>query len=63
MNKERDLLESAWTIIANVDWPAQSPLWRKAAEMWRDKYHDCLREHKENYEMPVCDEPIELKRW
>lgn len=37
------LLESAWGIIANSyggDWDKASDEWIKAAERWRDKYHE-----------------------
>jgi len=39
------LLESAWGIIANAgggDWGNESPEWKKAAERWRDEYHQEL---------------------
>lgn len=39
-----DLLEIAWCVIANAsDWdnPDRTE-WRKAAERWRDKYHQTL---------------------
>jgi len=29
-------IETAWGIIANVNWEQQSPEWRAAAERWRD---------------------------
>ena len=39
------LLEMAWTIIANGNggnWETADPVWRMAAERWRDGYHDIL---------------------
>lgn len=39
---ERDMLEAAWGIIANVDvgdWARQRPEWQRAAARWRDAYH------------------------
>jgi hypothetical protein len=40
-----DLLETAWTIIANAgegDWGSLPSAWREAAERWRDRYHAAL---------------------
>jgi hypothetical protein len=40
-----DLAYSAWVIIANAhegDWNAAPPDWRKAAERWRDRFHEML---------------------
>lgn len=40
--REHDLLESAWGIIANAgggDWDTQTPEWKAAAIRWRDRYH------------------------
>jgi len=40
-----DLLESAWTLIANANegnWDKATPEWRAAAICWRDKYHETL---------------------
>ena len=37
-----DLLEAAWTIIANAgegNWGRESSDWQKAAIDWREKYH------------------------
>jgi len=41
-----DLLEFAWTVIANAGWQdaARSPGWQEAAERWRDRYHAFLPE-------------------
>lgn len=43
-----DELEFAWTIIANAyhgDWNSYAPTdWREAAEKWRDRYHEILKE-------------------
>ena len=42
-----DLLERAWTIIANAnegDWESATDEWREAAEAWRERYHEWLRE-------------------
>lgn len=39
---DRDMLEAAWGIIANVDvgdWSRQRPEWQRAAAVWRDAYH------------------------
>ena len=36
----KDMIESAWGIIANVrDWKEQSADWQEAAARWRDAYH------------------------
>ena len=43
----RDLVEWAWTIIANAgggDWENESAEWRKAAAAWRDAYHRSLKQ-------------------
>jgi len=42
-------LEWAWTIIANSydgNWPEKGD-WRDAAEKWRDRYHEILKENHE----------------
>lgn len=48
MDKDMDLLEFAWGVIANVsgsNWDKQSPEWQDAAKRWRDQYHARLDEH------------------
>lgn len=40
-----DLLELAWSIIANANggnWHKATPEWRGAAEKWRDRYFAIL---------------------
>lgn len=49
--QEREHLEWAWTIIANVsggDWKKQSNEWQEVAAKWRDQYHEehSLKEEK-----------------
>lgn len=42
-----DLTESAWGLIANSyggNWDLASDEWRRAAERWRDAYHETLTE-------------------
>lgn len=39
--REEELLESAWGIIANANggnWDLETKEWKEAAEKWRDKY-------------------------
>ena len=43
--KANDLLDTAWTIIANAwsgDWDKATPEWHLAAIRWRDNYHETL---------------------
>lgn len=45
MISERELLEFAWGILANVsngDWQQQSNEWQHAVINWRDKYHSYI---------------------
>lgn len=44
-----DLIDWAWTIIANAgggDWLRESNDWQKAAAGWREAYHKHLAERK-----------------
>ncbi len=56
-----DLLEWAWTIIANahgVDWDKESSDWRDAAMKWRDSYFGSLpRVPKNSSEQPNTSRP------
>jgi hypothetical protein len=48
-DKRTDLLEWAWTIIANAgggDWKRESKHWQDAAAKWRDAYHASLTGEK-----------------
>lgn len=41
--KKANLLEMAWVIIANSfegNWDKAPKDWKKAAEKWRDEYHE-----------------------
>ena len=41
----KDLLETAWGIIANANggnWDIAPKEWKEAAEKWRDEYHKTL---------------------
>jgi len=43
-----DLLQYAWTILANVsqgNWGMQEPDWQVAVVTWREKYHALLDEY------------------
>jgi hypothetical protein len=47
VDRAGDLLELAWTIIANAGvhgegWEGQHPTWVQAAIRWRNAYHDML---------------------
>lgn len=40
-NAKKDLLDSAWGIIANAyggDWSKADPIWQAAANQWRNNY-------------------------
>jgi hypothetical protein len=39
---QQNMIEMAWGIIANVNWDGQNEAWIKAAERWRDDYHEWL---------------------
>lgn len=42
IEKQNDLLDWAWTIIANAgggDWSKESAEWQEAAAKWRDSYY------------------------
>ena len=44
----RELVEYAWTIIANAgegNWERESSEWQEAAKLWRTQYHDYLATH------------------
>ncbi len=44
-----DLIEFGWAIIANAyggDWTKAPPDWMKAAEEYRNRYHNLLSELK-----------------
>ena len=48
-NLEQDLIEMAWSIMANVsggDWDKQSQDWQEAAGKWRDDYGLWLKENR-----------------
>jgi hypothetical protein len=43
-----DLLETAWGVIANAyggNWDQADDVWRSAAERWRDRWHELLKQH------------------
>jgi hypothetical protein len=43
-----DLLQYAWTILANVnegDWDHQTDEWQKAVVKWRDHYHVLIKRY------------------
>lgn len=43
-----DLLDTAWSIIANAgggNWETQTEEWRQAARRWRDEYHKTFPSH------------------
>ncbi len=56
------LLEQAWGVIANAgqgNWDLECPLWKVAAERWRDRYftaHDAARKGKEIGTLPQWEE-------
>lgn len=60
-----DALELAWGLIANAhggDWDKATPLWKKAAEQWRDEqWHPALKRHLGggDSEVELCDGPGE----
>jgi hypothetical protein len=46
LSKAEELLEMAWVIIANANdgnWDRAATSWVKAAEKWRDDYHNILK--------------------
>jgi hypothetical protein len=51
--------ELAWGLIANAyggDWDKASPVWKEAAERWRDRYHSNLPAIPGDAERPVKTE-------
>ena len=59
---ERDLLEWAWSIIANAgsgNWELESKDWQEAAAKWRDEYHSTIAPSGSEVEVPVNSDNAE----
>ena len=68
MSKEAELIEYAWTILADAgggDWEKETPDWKGAAAKWRDEYFAYSKERssKQKNVVDLSTYPEDFQEW